>query len=611
MCLNAACIHSSLAERGALIPDMKTGSGLKSLLAIVTFCCGVALSGNTLAQRGSDFALLDQNGVFHQLSRYGEVEAVVLFVQGNGDETSHLALPLLDDLRERYREQGVVVLLLNANPNDTRATVQQELATQGFDFPVLLDSAQVVARTLDVKTTGEAFILDPASHDVLYRGPLHGSLSGSAGQPVAFLENALSGVLDDTGRNNTDRDEDDAVELPPVNGTPIDYSYRQRFGERQISYQDEIVPILRRRCTTCHIEDGLAPWAMTSHRMMQGWSPMIREVLITHRMPPGQIDMQVGEWDNIHQMPDEELELLVHWIDGGARREGEADPLTELEPVPPEWALGEPDMIIDLSEEAIPATGMVEFKIKRAALGLTEDKWISAVAYDVGDRSVLHSLLVFALDPAVPNTNPAALIDPDNAAFISLYVPGRTQEVFAEDSGFLLRADRDLSLKLRYVTGGRETVDATRIGLYFHDTAPTLAVRNVVMLNEDFTIAPGEDNHVEQAQSEVFPKDVYVESFAPQAHTRGKSMTITAQHPDGTLTRLINVANYNFNWQMNYRLKERLLLPAGSKLLAETVYDNSAANPHNVDPEATVQTGIATADEIFSHYVRVLESVSP
>lgn len=604
---------------------MKTGSGLKSLLAIVTFCCGVALPGSTLAQRGSDFALLDQHGVFHQLSRYAEAGAVVLFVQGNGDEASHLAMPLLHDLRERYREQGVVVLLLNANPDDTRASVQQELAAQGFDFPVLLDTAQVVARTLDVKTTGEAFILDPASHDVLYRGPLHSSLSSpllnSAGQPVAFLEDALTRILDDTDRDDTDRDdtgrdnagldEDDAVELPAFTGTLIDYSYRQRFGERQISYQDEIVPILRRRCTTCHIEDGLAPWAMTSHRMMQGWSPMIREVLITHRMPPGQIDMQVGDWDNIHQMPDEELELLVHWIDGGARREGEADPLTALETAPPDWALGEPDLIIEVPEEAIPATGMVEFKIKRVALGLAEDKWIRAVAYDVGDRSVLHSLLVFALDPAVPNSSPAALIDPDNAEFISLYVPGRTQEVFAEDSGFLLHADRDLSLKLRYVTGGRETVDNTRIGLYFHDAAPQLTVRNLVMLSEDFTIAAGEDNHVEQTSSEVFSDDVYVESFAPQAHTRGKSMTITAQYPDGTLARLINVANYNFNWQMNYRLKERLLLPAGSRLLAETVYDNSAANPHNVDPESEVKVGVATADEIFSHYVQILESVSP
>ena len=587
---------------------MKTGSSLKSLLVVVTLCWGVVLSGHALAQRGSDFALLDQHGVFHQLSRYGESEAVVLFVQGNGDEVSRQALPLLSDLRERYREQGVEVLLLNANQDDTRASVEAELGAQGVDFPVLLDSAQVVARTLDIKTTGEAFILDPDSHDILYRGPLHGSIAvaeAGADSTVAYLEDALLALLEDADL------EEEPTALPAVTGTPIDYSYQQRFGERQISYQDEIVPILRRRCTTCHIEDGLAPWAMTSHRMMQGWSPMIREVLITHRMPPGQIDMQVGAWDNIHQMPDEELELLVHWIDGGARREGEADPLTLLVPLPPEWSLGEPDLMIDVPEEEIPAIGMVEFIIKRMDLELEHDQWVSAVAYDVGDRSVLHSLLVFALDPTVPEDKPAALINADNAEFISLYVPGRTEEVFAPDSGFLLRADRDISIRLRYVTGGRETVDATRIGLYFRDSAPALSVRNVVTLNEAFRIAAGENNHVERAESEVFGRDVYVESFAPQAHTRGKSMTISAQYPDGRVTRLINVANYNFNWQMNYRLQERVRLPAGSRLLAETVYDNSAANPLNVDPESEVKVGINTADEIFSHYVRILEPLSP
>jgi hypothetical protein len=350
---------------------------------------------------------------------------------------------------------------------------------------------------------------------------------------------------------------------------------------------------------------------MVSHRMMQGWSPMIREVLITRRMPPGQIDTQVGEWGDIHTITDDELITLVHWIDSGARREGEDDPLTVPAVAAPEWAMGEPDLVIEVPEEAVPATGMVDFRIKRADLALTEDRWIQAVAYDVGERSVLHSLLVHAVVPAITEKNPADLIDSDNAEFISLYVPGRTQEVFAADSGFLLRADRDLSFKLRYVTGGRERLDKTRIGLYFRDTPPEFAVRNVITLNEDFTIAPGADNHVETASTETFAEEVYVESFAPQTHTRGKSMRISAELADGTVQPLINVANYNFNWQMNYPLRQRLLLPAGARLVTETVYDNSAANPHNVDPEAEVGVGVTTYEEILHHYIRILEKRQP
>lgn len=561
------------------------------------------LSVSAMAQRSTDFALLDQHGTFHQLSRYGESELVVLFVQGNGESASQQAIPLLDDLSTRFSEQGVVVLMLNPDPAQSRDQVIEEMAQLGVDLPVLQDSAQLVARSLKVVTTNEAFILDPVSHDVLYRGPLHSGIGVSAtATQTPYLEQALVALLDG--------DELPEAELPVVEGTPVQYLYKELFGDRQISYQNEIAPILKRRCTTCHIEDGLAPWAMINHRMIQGWSPMIREVLITHRMPPGQIDVQEGEWDNIHEITDEELITLVHWIDSGARNADDEDPLKEQEELFEGWSLGEPDLIVNVPENEVPATGMVDFIIERSDLNLTQDQWISAVAYNVGDRSVLHSLLVFAVDPNIVEKDQAGLVDPKNTEFISLYVPPRTEESFADDSAFLLRQDRDLSFKIRYVTGGRDTIDATRIGLYFRDTPPEYAVRNVITLNPDFTVAAGVVKQVEHAETAVFDNDVWVESFAPQTHTRGKSMTISAQFPDGSIERLINVANYNFNWQMNYRMSERLHLPAGSKLISDTVYDNSASNPQNVDPETDVAVGLTTYDEIFSHFIRVLEPVA-
>lgn len=576
------------------------------LFALV-FLGSVLFSSVALAQRGTDFALLDQDGRFHQLSRYNQSQAVVLYVQGLNDAVSAQGYPILQDLQARYAGQGVEFFLLDTARDTSREAAQAALAQHALDIPILLDNAQLVARSLGVKTTAEAFILDPSSHGILYRGPLDSrvAVEGADPQlPIPYLESALKAVLANV-------DDDEAPQLPAVTGTPIVYDYVARFGDRQISYQDEIVPIVQRRCTVCHVEEGLAPWAMVSHRMMQGWSPMIREVLVTRRMPPGQIDTQVGEWGDIHTITDEELITLVHWIDSGARREGEEDPLTIPAPAAPEWALGEPDLIIDVPEEAVPATGMVDFLIKRADLALEQDRWVQAVAYDVGEPSVLHSLLVHAVNPAISDRNPADLIDPDNAEFISLYVPGRPQEVFSADSGFLLKADRDLSFKVRYVTGGRERLDRTRVGLYFRDTPPEYAVRNVITLNEDFTLAPGVDNHVETASTDAFAEDVYVESFAPQTHTRGKSMRIAAQLPDGAVKPLINVANYNFNWQMNYPLRERLPLPAGSRLVTETVYDNSVANPHNVDPEAEVKVGVTTWDEILHHYVRILEKRQP
>jgi peroxiredoxin len=163
-------------------------------LLLGCFCMGsVLFSGSVLAQRGTDFALLDQDGRFHQLSRYNESEAVVVYVQGLNDAISSQGYPLLQDLQTRYAGQGVVFFMLNAARDSTREAVQAELAQHGLDIPVLLDTAQLVARSLGVKTTAEAFILDPSSHGILYRGPLDSrvAVEGADPQlPVPYLESA-------------------------------------------------------------------------------------------------------------------------------------------------------------------------------------------------------------------------------------------------------------------------------------------------------------------------------------------------------------------------------------------------------------------------------------
>jgi hypothetical protein len=57
--------------------------------------------------------------------------------------------------------------------------------------------------------------------------------------------------------------------------------------------------------------------------------------------------------------------------------------------------------------------------------------------------------------------------------------------------------------------------------------------------------------------------------------------------------------NWDFYWQMSYRLAGPLPLKAGTELQAVAWYDNSENNPHNPDPEATVRWGDQTYDEMM------------
>ena len=54
--------------------------------------------------------------------------------------------------------------------------------------------------------------------------------------------------------------------------------------------------------------------------------------------------------------------------------------------------------------------------------------------------------------------------------------------------------------------------------------------------------------------------------------------------------KLLEVPRYDFNWQIRYELRNPYELPAGSRVEV-SVFDNSANNPANPNPEATVYWG--------------------
>ncbi|HEY2359347.1 MAG TPA: hypothetical protein VGH86_18000, partial [Phenylobacterium sp.] len=56
---------------------------------------------------------------------------------------------------------------------------------------------------------------------------------------------------------------------------------------------------------------------------------------------------------------------------------------------------------------------------------------------------------------------------------------------------------------------------------------------------------------------------------------------------------------YDFSWQRAYTFAEPVTVPAGSKLIAHFVYDNSKRNPNNPDPSKQVVWGDQSWDEMF------------
>ena len=76
-------------------------------------------------------------------------------------------------------------------------------------------------------------------------------------------------------------------------------------------------------------------------------------------------------------------------------------------------------------------------------------------------------------------------------------------------------------------------------------------------------------------------------------------MRFYAEYPNGTSEELINIANYNYNWQLAYTYREPKSVPAGTVITATGAFDNSEQNKMNPDANRSVPWGLQSMDEMF------------
>ncbi|OGT70498.1 MAG: hypothetical protein A3H44_04940 [Gammaproteobacteria bacterium RIFCSPLOWO2_02_FULL_57_10] len=544
---------------------------------LAALICSVSAGSLRAAERVGDFALLDQDGFFRHMSWYDDHKAIAFLVQVNGSEQTEAAVASYAALQSRFDAQGIEFMMINPL-GEARASVKQAATDLGVSVPVLIDDAQVVSKAMGIDKSGEAFLFDPRSFEVIYRGP------------VASLETALNEVTAGT-----------PVSTPVVAMSGADVSYQM---DSSISYVADVAPILAENCASCHRDGGIAPFAMDSHAMVQGWSPMIREVLMTKRMPPGQIDPHVGSFTNDYVLSAEEQKTLISWIEAGSVKDGESDPLAALTWPESKWAYGEPDLIVKVPPQEIPATGVLDYRTVMVPFeGLDRDRWVRASQYIAGDRTVLHHTLNAVIPPGARPTAAAFLESDPNSAFITPYIPGAEPHLEKPNTGGLLQAGSMLGLQLHYTTTGKATTDASEIGIWFYPDDQVPEERRsgecACIFPDTWTDIPAYDPNFEQSQSITINGDAHLLSFIPHMHFRGKNMRFAAHYPDGSVEQLINIANYNYNWQLDYQLAEPKFVPAGTKIVVTAAFDNSTQNKANPDPARVVPWGQQSWDEMF------------
>jgi hypothetical protein len=384
---------------------------------------------------------------------------------------------------------------------------------------------------------------------------------------------------------------------------------------RAVTYHEDVVPVLQKRCQHCHRPGEAAPFSMLTYRDARPWAAAMKRAVVSGKMPPWHADPAVGHFKNDPRLTQEEIDTIARWADGGAP---EGDPkkapaaLTFLDG----WNIGQPDKILEMPTAfSVPATGTIDYQWIVMPTGLEKDTWLEGVEVRPGDRSVVHHVIAFYRRPgskwlvdAKPGV-PTPKGSGDSEAGMSDgaiggYVPGLPALRLAPGRAILLPAGSDIVLQVHYNATGKATTDRTKVGMVFARKDVAERSFQIGLANPGFVIPPGDPNYRVDADITV-DSDVRVIGFTPHMHLRGKSFEFRAVLPDGTRETLLRVPKYDFNWQLTYDLSEERVFPKGTKFEATATFDNSENNKFNPDPKASVRFGDQTWDEMMVGFIDI------
>ncbi len=523
-----------------------------------------------------DFRLIDHRGDSHGLGYYAD-QGIVTLVGASRD------CARLDEVMGRVSEVQGLRFLVAADPDEDREAWGALVEAAGLDVRVLMDATTTVAPTVGLGHAGDVVRVDLE----------------------AFTwERVQDGFPD--------------CPLPRADG-------------QGLSYTEDVVPVIEDLCLECHSDRRKIPM-FSDYDTLMGWSAMIRRTVRTQRMPPGGHDAYYGAVR--HGFTQDQLATLVSWIDAGLPRGSEPDPLPGLNAAitstskRERW--GKPDRVFRMSEvHELPAAGPDQYKYAQVSEPLEEDLWIRGIRLKL-NLEVTHHVNVILLDKPLAEATDDWFrrgssdmlrlrktkgdhhhyeADERDERFLwarelseerVLMTYGRSKRTVDFTPGMALKvpAGSVLVLEIHYGLTGKEETSEIKVLMYEHDDAlPRTEVKRASFYRTGFKIPPGKKNHRVRTGIEL-DRDITLLEVVPHMHRRGRSARYIAVYPDGREEVLVSVPFFQYKFQPHWVLAEPKPLPAGTRLVTEMIYDNSAQNPINPDPDAWVENGNQRIEEM-------------
>lgn len=344
---------------------------------------------------------------------------------------------------------------------------------------------------------------------------------------------------------------------------------------------------------------------------------LFQGVLSSRHMPPWPADPAYRHVANENVLTQAEIDAVIDWVNFGAPY---GDP--NLEPDPPQFlpdgsTLDQIDLTVAIPPYTLQSNSdeyrwfvvsnpfpVPIFINKMEVLpGLDALVHHCDISYDITGNSMAYDLQ----DP-LPGFN-AQTGSPTYSYYMNAWQPGGDVVEYPPGWGIEVPPGADFVLEIHYGPGGIGQTDSTLINLQFTSGQSFRSIKVGWLLGQGLpTLVDGPfqlpANTVQTYHQEyTVPVTRSFLAICPHMHMLGKSYKVWYETPMGDSIPLIDIPQWDFHWQRYYYFQTVEVIPAGSVIKSEGVYDNTIQNPYNPNiPPQNVYLGPTTTDEMFLTY---------
>lgn len=375
---------------------------------------------------------------------------------------------------------------------------------------------------------------------------------------------------------------------------------------QQTTWYKDVAPIVERKCSTCHVAGGVAPFAL---KTLSDWKANETQALTairSGRMPPFPGRLDCAEYDPTQSISAAQKAVIEKWRTEGGK-EGKASEFVALPGVVDR--LTRVDVSLPIKEPYTPTRSPDEYRCFLIDWPYTTTKYITGYELRPGQLNLVHHADIFFLNPiAVPEWQARDDADPkpgwecydipigQTGSWIGTYVPGNRGVDFPINTSLKVPVGAKVYIQVHYnQKPGNTLADQSTLDLRLEDKPgklagvmalsdpkwPTMRTMPIPAYQKDVTHRFDIDptifaSIINQGFVDGNPLKLYATTM--HMHQLGQSASLQVLRKDGSKTCAVDIPKWDFHWQLAYTLKTPIVINPGDQLSVSCTFDNTAQN---------------------------------